>query len=716
MAAASLMGKDDQPGSISLTFCNATRTPVDARHQLDHRMKGLTMDRIVPSAYTRSDTPEHSGPNDADPVGADLNSAVPSSISPWLDLNGPYGAYIMGLAIDENNPERVFCTTTGGGAFRSIDGAETWSPSQDGMYYDYARQITVDPNNSNVLFCAAYAYWRPTGADIYKSTDAGETWSSCNIPATQWLGVHVCRNNSDVVLAGGDIGIWRSQDGGSSWSWVYGSGQMFLYFCEDPSSPDTIYAGSYGSGLFRSTDMGITWIRIDNIGSGNIRIVDVHGQDSNIIYADGNPTGVFRSTDYRESWTNVKEFGVWGVACAPSNGDIVCAVGDGPDAPFGDTPGVFLSSDAGDTWYECTLPTDQFYAPYAMRVAFDPTDPEIIYVGCYRAGVFKTTDGGMTWFDANMGLKNVFVNEVVAHPDDPKTIWAGTWQAGIYKTVNAGKSWMPSGYGWSGTESNRAVDALAIDPSNPDHLLLGGYNSGIWESFNGGESWSPTNLQSGAEIEKITFAPSDPTQVWAGCTNFSTSKGMWKSTNGGTTWILKKANVACYSVSVHPTNSDRAVATTVSSFFYYPAQIWLTTDGGDSWADVYTEEYGFIVNSGFSPVNPNIVWAASLYENILISGNSGVTWHDNWGDFDPPGRPFTIMADPVEEGVAYLPLDDDGGFYCTLNYGLNWHRYSPGLWCGALVPMHLNLFPPHAPRIIYTGTMGNGVFGMLQFN
>jgi len=631
------------------------------------------------------------------------------AVTPWVDLTGPYGAYVMHLAVDENNPGTIFCTTLAGGVFRSTDGAGTWSSANSGMYYDYPKQIALDPSNSNTLYCASNSYWRPDGnSDIYKSIDGGDTWSALGMVTSYWGGIHICRNDPNVIVAGSDNGIWRSVDGGATWGWVYGSATV-LSFCEDRSAPDTIYAGTYGQGIYRSTDRGATWSTISIPSCGNIRIVAVHPQDSNTIYAAGNPTGLFRSTDYGATWSNVKAFEAWGVACAPTNGDVVYAVGEGP--AFSGTPGVHVSTDAGATWTECTLPTEHYYAPFAMRAAVDPADPDTAYVGLYRAGVFKTTDGGATWSDANIGLKNTFVNDIISHPDDPTIVWAATFQAGLYKSTDAGQTWFHSETGWE--ETNHAVNALAIDPSDPDHLLLGGSNSGVWQSFDGGATWTVTSLQSYGTMEEITFAPSDPSQVWTGSTNSSATLGIWKSTDGGTSWLRKKSGVACYSVSVHPTDPDIVVATTGTWFLAY-ATIQYSTDGGDTWSTVYQEGFGWVTDSCFSLSNPSIVWATSHVENILASVNSGASWFSNVGGHILPGRPFTIEADPANQKVAYLPLDDDAGFYFTLDYGMSWNYYTQNLWNRALVPLHLGS-SPNCPRIYYTGTMGYGAYAALLY-
>jgi|GEM_PF-6857185 len=692
-AAAETTGRD----GAARELCPLSGTPIVVSHTRSVGLLGTGLDKMTRSAPKAVSTPAFQ-----------FNTR---GVTPWIDLDGPYGAYVMSLAIDEDDGDKIFCTTSAGGVFRSADGAGTWSPANSGMYYDYPKQIVFDPNDSNVLFCASNSYWRPDGnSDLYKSIDGGDSWNALGMVATYWGGIHVCRNDSNVIVAGSDNGVWRSIDGGATWGWVYGSATV-LSFCEDPSAPDTIYAGTYGQGIYRSIDRGATWATISIPSCGNIRIVAVHSQDSNTIYAAGNPTGLFRSTNYGATWTVVKDFEAWGVACAPTNGDVVYAVGAGTQ--FTGEPGVFVSTNRGATWTTCTLPTENYYAPFAMRAAVDPADPDVAYVGLYRAGVFKTTDGGATWTETNIGLKNTFVLDVISHPDDPTILWAATHQAGLYKSTDAGQTWFHSESGWENAEINHSVNVLAIDPSDPDHLLLGGSNSGVWQSFDGGASWSATSLQSYGTMEEITFAPSDPSQVWTGSTNSSATLGIWKSTDGGTSWLRKKSGVACYSVSVHPTNPDIVVATTGTWFLDY-ATIQYTTDGGATWSTVYQEGYGCVTDSCFSPADPRIVWATSLDENILASVNSGASWFANVGGVTAPGRPFTIVADPANPKVAYLPLDDDAGFYFTLDYGMSWTSYNLNLWNKALVPMHIGS-SPNFPRIYYTGTMGYGVYAALRY-
>jgi photosystem II stability/assembly factor-like uncharacterized protein len=212
-------------------------------------------------------------------------------------------------------------------------------------------------------------------------------------------------------------------------------------------------------------------------------------------------------------------------------------------------------------------------------------------------------------------------------------------------------------------------------------------------------------------MKGITFAPSDPNQVWAGSSNSSATLGIWKSTDGGTSWLNKKPGVAGYSIAVHPTDPDHVVATT-GTWFLDPATIQATTDGGTTWTTVYQESIGWVTDSAISPVNPQLAWASSLYENVLRSTNGGASWQNNVGGFTFPGRPFTIEADPSMLPVVYVPCDDDAGFYFTRNAGTTWTEYSNGLWLKALVPLHVGVYAPNFARIFYTGTMGNGAFAM----
>jgi photosystem II stability/assembly factor-like uncharacterized protein len=630
-------------------------------------------------------------------------------LRPWMSANGPCGGYVTGLVVSPTEPSTIFAGTQAGGVYRSTNGGITWRPARDGIVCDWVKQIDVSPLSPDLVCAASSAYWKGNEGDVYLSTDGGETWSSAGLEGTWWSAAYASRTDPQRILAGGELGIYLSTDGGGSWSYRSGTSSA-LEFAADPSDPQTMYAGSYGYYFYRSTNDGDTWTQIGtSIPNGNIRAVSVDAGDSQVIYCaaysslGGGSEGIYRSTDYGVTWGHVLVENTWDVRADPAVPGVLWAAGDGE--PFTATPGLWKSVDMGSTWTEIDLPADHYSAPFAFCVDVNPAETGEVFVGLYRAGVMKTTDGGGSWGEANAGLASDFVNCIAVHPSEPATVYAGTFQADLWKTTDGGANWSWSADGFF--ELNHAVNDVIVDPNDPQVLYLGGSNSGVFKSTDAGTSWNLTALANYSEVRVIDVSPHNSQEVWAGVSNSSATLGLWKSTDGGNFWSNKLPGTAGYSVAVSPADPDVVYAGT-GTWWLEPAFIFVSLDGGQTWLERYDDGFGAITSLSVDPTNPLNVYAASIYNNIVKSTNGGQTWTPNYGGFDPGGRIFTVVADPLRLNTVYAAVDDNVGFYVSFNGGNAWHAYNPGLWLKSLVPLVAN--PLANFRIFYTGTMGSGFY------
>lgn len=168
--------------------------------------------------------------------------------------------------------------------------------------------------------------------------------------------------------------------------------------------------------------------------------------------------------------------------------------------------GVFKSTDGGITWRVAGRGL-----PYAgdaglasprdtSALTLDPLDPDTLYAYGEGPGLFKSTNGGATWRSGS--LPGSSVDALALHPERPATLYAGT-DEGIYKSTNAGASWRPVNAGLSHTN----VDALAIDPQHPQ-TVYAGTDSGLFRSTDGGRSWRSFN--DGLPSEGIDELAVDP--------------------------------------------------------------------------------------------------------------------------------------------------------------------------------------------------------------
>ncbi|HEV8148846.1 MAG TPA: glycosyl hydrolase, partial [Gemmatimonadales bacterium] len=260
----------------------------------------------------------------------------------WRNLGPQRGGRSVAVAGSSTRPNEYYMGTTGGGVFKTTDGGDTWLPVSDRYFGGTIGAIAVSESNPDIVYAGGGEF--PIrgnvshGDGVYKSTDAGRTWTYVGLVETRQIAkIRIHPRNPDLVYAAAlgpvfgsspNRGIYKSSDGGKSWSKVLfrndSTGAVDLSM--DPSNPEVLYAGLWtayrkpwqlvsggsGSGIFKSVDGGRTWkelTRNPGMPAGLIGNVGVSVSPANphrvyaIIEADSG--GVFRSDDGGDSWTRL---------------------------------------------------------------------------------------------------------------------------------------------------------------------------------------------------------------------------------------------------------------------------------------------------------------------------------------------------------------------------------------------------------------------------
>jgi photosystem II stability/assembly factor-like uncharacterized protein len=283
-------------------------------------------------------------------------------------------------------------------AFRTTDAGRTWAGVGGGLRTGWVRAFAFDPVNTQTVYAG-------TGSDgVFKSTDGGSTWAatSPDLPPYPTNGLAV--DATGAVFVANDAGLWRSRDGGASWTML----QLWMPVSSvviDPGS-QALYAGGpdwFPVGVFKSADGGDTW---DNTGLPQGIAVASLAVSQSVVYA-GTSQGVFKSVG-GDSWApsaGIQE-PVTSVAVSSANPDVAYA---------GTTSALFQTADGGGSWSP-VLPLP------VMSVTIAPSNPSVAYVATWY-GSGMTEDGGMLW--QGSGPAGINLGFFAIDPNDASRVYGG---------------------------------------------------------------------------------------------------------------------------------------------------------------------------------------------------------------------------------------------------------------------------------------------------
>lgn len=301
----------------------------------------------------------------------------------------------------------------------------------------------------------------------------------------------------------------------------------------------TLYAGTIGQSVWRSTDNGDTWRRASNelFPEADVRAITVNPSNSDILYA-GTEKGIFRSDNAAESWHRLSspmdELEVWAIAIDSRTPDTLYA-GTCPSA-------LFKSTDGGDSWKQLNahLAQECEGVPIIPRVTtfvIDPEDSQMLYAGIEIDGMRLSTDGGETWVERSEGLSSLDIHGLCVVPGSPKTIIAAT-NNDVCVTTDMGQQWTPlnvkAHYPWPYC---RAAFFLNGDAGR---VFIGAGNGppgdqgGIFSTLDAGKTWNRADIGRTANSTIWCFAHNPQfNDLLIAC---SVSGQLYRSADSGNSW------------------------------------------------------------------------------------------------------------------------------------------------------------------------------------
>ncbi len=621
-----------------------------------------------------------------------------------------------------SQPRTFYMGVASGGLFRTTDGGENWQPITDGKIpLGSMGAITVAESDPNVI-------WLGTGSDgarsnvstgrgVYRSTNAGESWSFAGLYNAGQIGslrVHPTDPNTAWVSATGDVfkrnterGIFKTTDAGRTW-------RKTLYLNDStgasdvelkPGDPNTVYAwmarlerkpwtiisGSREGGFYKSTDGGMTFRKTGRglpaglIGKGNIAVTAANPERLYLL-VEAEPGG-----------------------------------------------GLYRSDDAGATWQVVNTTPGLITRPfYYTSLGADPTNADVVYAGA--EGFYKSTDGGrtMTAFPTPHGDNH----DIWINPTNGQTMVQSN-DGGANVSFDGGRT-------WSTQRNQPTAEFYGVVPDNrfPYNLYSAQQDNSTWMWSSVANPYDPAALQTGpgCETGPIIPHPSEPNVIYGSCkgqfavmnTETRQTRNYWI---GGQSLYGNAGQDLIYRIQ---RTSPMALSPHDPSVLYYGTQyVHRTRDKGVTWErispdltwypqdhrqgasgepitrDVTGEEfYSTLYAITESPHEAGVIWTGANDGPFHITRDGGKTWTDiTPKDLEKGGRVAWIEASPHRRGSAYFAtyrylLGDYAPYiYRTDDYGATWTKLTNGSnGISGDTPTRVVREDPNREGLLYAGT------------
>jgi photosystem II stability/assembly factor-like uncharacterized protein len=649
------------------------------------------------------------------------------SILRWRNI-GPFrGGRTRAICGVPSQPNVFYMAPVNGGVFKSIDYGRTWQPIFDGQPTASIGAIAVAPSNPNIVYVGSgEGLHRPDlsiGDGVYKSTDAGKTWTHLGLRDGQQIPqLVVDPKNPDrifVAVAGHpygpneERGVYRSVDGGKTFEKVLyrddnvGASDVQI----DPGNPQIVYAALWESregpwengefngdhgGIFKSIDGGKTWRQLTKGAPGNI-------VQANIAVAPSAPKTLFaavrtktisklyRSDDGGETWRGTTDDPRPGLGIGGGDLPVVRFDPKNPQIVYSASIVCWKSTDGGKTWDGWRgAPGGDDY----QNVWINPNNPDIILLGSDQ-GAVVTVNGGKSWSSwYNQPTAQLY--HVSADNSFPYRLYSGQQESGSVGIKTRGDQGEITFRDWRPVAAEEYGYVVA-DPLDPD-IIIGGKLTRFHRRTGQAQNILPVPVQTEdfrmLRTEPVVFSPLDPHLL------FFAGNTLWQTRDRGDHWEKTSpdlsrpnyelpASIGKYTDDATKQAHRRGVIYTVAPSPLDPNTIWcgtddglihLTTDAGKTWTNVtpagisawqkisLIEAGHFDSNTAYAAVNTMRI--DDLRPHIFATHDSGKTWTEIANGIPAGQIVNAVREDPERKGLLFAGTEK--GVYVSFDDGVNW--------------------------------------------
>ena len=477
-------------------------------------------------------------PTNPDILFASFNGLVYRTTNGFSSKSTVQNTVIMDMEFKPGDPNTVY--SAGSSFYKSTNGGTSFTKITSGLPTSGVQrmEIAVSADASSKVWILAGSSADQGMKGVYLSTNSGGSFSTKYSSSTGnllgWnanptnnkgaggqafydLSIAVNPNNASEIFVGG-VNLYKSTDGGSSWScsayWLDNSGYSYAhadYHTIEYLNGSTLYVGNDG-GIFKSTNNGSSWTdKSSDLGIAQVARFGLSATDPGFIM-----------TGMQDNGTNKLDGGTWSIVYG----------GDG------------------------------------CETAVDPTDNSIVYASYVKGALYRSTNGGSNWTSIRATSGGAWITPFVIDPNNHSTLYAGYTH--IYKTTNKGSNWSKIGT----TPGSGNIINIAVAPSNSNYIYFIKEGYTIGKTSNGGSSWS--SIGSGLPLSSaaptyISVSSTDPNTLWVTFSGYVSGKKVYKSTNGGSSWTNISGNLPNIPANcvVYQNNTDDLIYVGTDMGVYY---------------------------------------------------------------------------------------------------------------------------------------------------
>jgi photosystem II stability/assembly factor-like uncharacterized protein len=690
--------------------------------------------------------------------GAMTAAAAPTAVVKWTAFgprpipsgssiyNGvpPYSGRVTTIAHSPTNAAVAYLGGAEGGVWKTTDSGVTWTPIFTGPTQAIGA-IAVDPSNAQTIWVgtgeANSNVDSYLGVGIFRSTNGGTNWAK--VGGSTFNNCHisdivVSPTNSNVVIVSVSNsgryadqvtclnGVWRTGDGGSTWSRRILNGDTYD-LANEPGSGSVFYAGVRGSGVWRSTDGGVTWAKsssgLPTSNVGRIALATTPANSRRVYAAIGNAStyntlGTFTSRDEGATWTPVS---------TPSGQDSnYCNYGSSTSTNGQCNYDLTAVAYPGDdtTVYFGGIRVQRYNGNW-NTIGYDGTTSNGIHVDIHTLSfdssnrLWVGSDGGAYRMDSgSVGFTNL--NQTLSLTQFTRGI-AGAPASGFTGgTQDNGTLYYDTSNGWTEFETGDG-GPTAFDRSTSTYWseyvrALIRRNTTTGDSCVFGLTTDPqsttqncsTRVNDTSEFfAPFVQSPSTPQTLYVG------GQAIWRSTSGGTNWsFISNAYTSQYVEAIGPSKSNSQV---VYGGWSYggSSNVRVTQDGGSTWADTAALPNRVITDLQVKTTVPGTAWVTlsgfntttpTTSGHVFVTQNYGQTWTDVSGNL--PDAPVNAIEVDSRTSPSTLYVATDAGVFWSVDGGSSWAKAATGM--PATIAMDIHLDTPSETLIV--ATHGRGAY------